>query len=171
MITDQTKIDGLASALGIALDEDNAKTELEKKRAIALKQTDGDKANTDANYAREVIYETIQKANESIDQLMEIARESMSARHYEVLAALLVNNANIAEKLLKIHADKQKVQNNAINLERNLLNAPGTQQALPGNTIVNIDKAVFTGTTTELLDMIRKVNPTRLQDQSAEDTE
>jgi len=158
----------LASALGVVLDEDNAKTEREKKRALALKLTDGDKANVDANYAREVIYQTIEDSNKAIEQLMEVARESMSARHYEVLAALLVNNASVAEKLLKIHSDKQKVQNNAINLERNLLNAPNA--TAPANTTyVNIDKAVFTGSTTELLNMIRDVKPTAIQDQTGTD--
>jgi hypothetical protein len=144
----------LASALGIVLTEDQARSDAEKKRAIALTQTEEDKANSDASYARETVYSMIQKNNEAIDQLMEIARESMNPRAFEVLAGMIETNVNAADRLLKIHADKQKVQNNAINLERN--KAAGNA-ALPGTTIINSNTNIaFVGSTTELLKMIKQ---------------
>lgn len=157
----------LASALGVVLDQDNAKTELEKKRVIAATMSDADKANTDATVARETLYEMIQKGAQAIDNLIDVARESMSARHYEVLAALMNNQSHYADLLLKIQSDKQKVANNAINLERNRLQSANTPLSQGGNTNVLIQNAVFTGTTTELLELIKSANPTALLDQDA----
>jgi hypothetical protein len=161
----------LATALGIVLDEDNAKTEQEKKRAIAATQTDADRANTDANFAREILYDVEVKSAEAVEQLLQIAQESMSARHYEVLAQLLSHRGANAERYLKIHADKQKVQNNAINLVRNEMSAPNALPASNVTNIVNIDKAVFTGTTAELLELVRTASPAQLLDQTGLDAE
>lgn len=173
----------LASALGIALKEDNAIEEnVQLKQQLAAAQANtvptvtvispsaalvDVKVHQDADTARDTLLAMIDKNNKSIDQLMEIARESMTPRAYEVVGNLIRHNADIAEKLLKIHADKQKVQNNAINLMHNEMqaNTPGS-----GNTnIINIDKAVFTGTTSDLLTLVRDATPIQLQDQSAED--
>jgi hypothetical protein len=95
----------------------------------------------------------------------------MQPRAYEVLAQLIRHNADISEKLLKIHNDKTIVANNTINLARNRNNFTGANTGPGGNTtnIVNIDKAVFTGTTAELLELIRTAAPNTLQDQSVPD--
>jgi hypothetical protein len=138
----------LASALGVILAADQAKSDIELKRTEAATIPDGQKANNDANFARETLYDMITKSNESIVELMRVAKESMSARHYEVLAQMINGNAIMADKLLKIHADHQTVQNNAINLVRN------QGGATPGGN-VHIDKAVFVGTTNDLLAMVR----------------
>lgn len=139
----------LASALGVILAADQAKSDIELKRTEAATIPDGQKANNDANFARETLYDMINKSNESIVELMRVAKESMSARHYEVLAQMITGNAVIADKLLKIHTDHQVVQNNAINLVRNQGGLAG-----PGGN-VHIDKAVFVGTTNDLLAMVR----------------
>lgn len=138
----------LASALGVILAADQAKSDIELKRTEAATIPDGAKANNDANYARETIYDMIQKSNESIVELLKVAKQSMSARHYEVLAQMITGNGVLADKLLKIHADHQTVQNNAINLVRN-------QGGIAPGANVNIDKAVFVGTTNDLLAMVR----------------
>lgn len=138
----------LASALGVILAADQAKSDVELKRSEAATIDTEQKANNDANFARETLYDMINKSNENIVELMRVAKESMSARHYEVLTQMIFNNAQMADKLLKIHTDHQVVQNNAINLVRN-----------KGGTIaggnVNIEKAVFVGTTNDLLAMVR----------------
>ena len=159
----------LASALGIVLAQDQAKSDNEKKRAIALTQSRMDKANSDSDYARETVYSMIQKNSEAIDQLMDIARESMNPRAFEVLAGLIQTNVDAADRLLKIQADSQKVANNQINLERNQAAAANAQPAIGGNTNIYVDKAVFTGTTAELLDMLKTAQPTEMLNQDAID--
>jgi len=138
----------LASALGVILAADQVKSDIELKKTVAASLPPETKANNDAEFARETLYDMINKSNESIVELMRVAKESMSARHYEVLAQMINGNAIMADKLFKIHADHQIVQNNAINLARN------KGGAVPGSN-VHIDKAVFVGTTNELLAMVR----------------
>jgi hypothetical protein len=180
----------LASALGIVLQEDQEAQETiriaaEEAAAAAAKAlipvapptiTDmikvDVKVDNDADTARDTLLNMIGKNNTAIDQLLDIARESMTPRAYEVVGNLIRHNADIAEKLLKIHADKQKVQNNAINLVRNEQQFTGNTPNPTGNTnIVNIDKAVFTGTTSELLELVRTAKPVIIFDQTAEDDE
>ncbi len=147
----------LASALSVILAEDQAKSDLELKRTLAANISDDVKANNDANFARETLYNMILVSNDAVANLVRVAGESQSARHYEVLAQLINGNAIMSEKLLKVLQDKQVVQNNAINLIRN----QGGQ--LPtGN--VNIDKAVFVGTTNELLKMIKSTTVQQIID-------
>jgi Terminase DNA packaging enzyme len=151
----------LASALGVILAADQAKSDVELKRTLAATLPDEEKANNDANFARENLYNLINQSNVSIVEIMKIAKESMSARHYEVLALLLQTNAKMTEQMVKINADKQLIQNNAINLERNRGGATGG----PGSN-VHIQNAVFVGTTKELLTMVKST-----QDQQAIDVE
>jgi len=139
----------LASALGVILAADQAKTDLELKRSLAAALPDDQKASIDADFARENLYSLIQKSTVSIDRLSEIAKETSSARHYEVLSLLMQTNLKMAETLIKIQIDRQIAQNNAINLERN---RGGT--GAPGSN-VHIQNAVFVGTTKELLAMVK----------------
>lgn len=145
----------LASALGVILAADQAKSDIELKRTEAATIPDGVKANNDANFARETLYDMITKSNEAIVELMRVSKESMSARHYEVLAQMINGNAIIADKLLKIHTDHQIVQNNAINLVRN-------QGGITPGGNVHIDKAVFVGTTNDLLAMVRNAQENQM---------
>lgn len=98
---------------------------------------------SDADYARNNAIEIIEKGSEALDQAMELARESAHPRMYEVLGQLLKIQSDNVDKLLKIHQDKLKLNSNT----------PQQQQTITCN--VFIDKAVFTGTTTQLLEMMR----------------
>ncbi len=157
----------MAAALGVVLANNQEKEETEQRRALAESQSVVEKAKTDADFARETLYDTLRKNNEAIEELMKVSRESMSARHYEVLAAMLRHNADISEKLLKIHADHQKVQNNAITLVNNARQS-NTNPGL-GNTTLQVQNAVFVGTTADLLTMVRDVRPVVIEDQDDAD--
>jgi hypothetical protein len=172
----------LASALGITLADDQAKLKAEAEAAAKanlptiIVQADsltGQKVEDDAELARNTLHAMIEKNNTAIDQLLDISRESMQPRAYEVLAQLIRHNADISEKLLKIHNDKTIVANNTINLARNRNNFTGANTGpggtTSGNTFVSINNAVFTGTTAELLEMIRTAAPNQLLDQSVPD--
>jgi hypothetical protein len=170
----------LASALGIALQEDQEQQAVIEAEAAAAALPvvivppdiiQEKKVDDDAELARQTLHDMIDKNNLAITQLLEISRETQQPRAYEVLASLIRHNADISEKLLKIHNDKTIVANNTINLARNKNAFLGTNAASSGNTtnIVNIDKAVFTGTTAELLDLIRTAVPHQVADQSVPD--
>ena len=97
--------------------------------------------NPDANYSRANYYNLIEKGNEALDGILEVARESQHPRAYEVAANMIKNLSDVTEKLMIL----QKQQKDLIPKEQ--------QAASPTN--INVDKAVFVGSTTELLKQLK----------------
>jgi Terminase DNA packaging enzyme len=110
-----------------------------------------DRVPGDADYVRSNMIEIIERGSESVDQAMELARESQHPRAFEVLAQLLKVQADNVDKLLKIHADVKK------------LNAPDeyAEGSVTTNT-TNIANAIFVGTSNDLVRMMRREHTTPL---------
>jgi len=96
--------------------------------------------NPDAHYSRANYYNLIEKGNEALDGILEVARESQHPRAYEVAANMIKNLSDVTEKLMIL----QKQQKDLI---------PKEQQAQTQN--INVDKAVFVGSTAELLKQLK----------------
>lgn len=92
----------------------------------------------DAQLARENIKDLVNKGNRAIEELAVVARDSQHPRAYEVMAGMLKNLADMNKDLLQIHKQKQEIMG-----ETN------------SNKDVNIDKAVFVGSTAELMKLIK----------------
>ena len=92
----------------------------------------------DAEYARQNLRTVIQKGNDAADHIVEIAKQSEHPRAFEVAAGLLKNLADMNKDLLEIQKRKQDLQPKQI-----------TQQN------INVDKAVFIGSTSELIKQLR----------------
>ena len=92
----------------------------------------------DAEYARVNIRALITKGNLAMDNLLHVAKESEHPRAYEVAAGLIKNLADLNKDLLEIQKRKRDLD--------------PTQSK--GNT-TNIDKAVFVGSTTELVKFLK----------------
>jgi hypothetical protein len=92
----------------------------------------------DAEYARQNLRTLIQKGNDAADHIVEIAKQSEHPRAFEVAAGLLKNLADMNKDLLEIQKRKQDLQPKQI-----------TQQN------INVDKAVFIGSTSELIKQLR----------------
>lgn len=97
-----------------------------------------DVVETDANYARENIKTLIDTGNKALNDLAYVANQSESPRAYEVLANMMKNLTEMNKDLLQLQKTKREL-------------APQSEVAKG----VNIDKAVFVGSTTELLKMIK----------------
>jgi hypothetical protein len=97
-----------------------------------------DIVETDANYARENIKTLIDTGNKALNDLAYVANQSESPRAYEVLANMMKNLTEMNKDLLQLQKTKREL-------------APQSEAAKG----VNIDKAVFVGSTTELLKMIK----------------
>ena len=97
-----------------------------------------DAVETDANYARENIRTLIDTGNKALNDLAYVANQSESPRAYEVLANMMKNLTEMNKDLLQLQKTKREL-------------APQSEAAKG----VNIDKAVFVGSTTELLKMIK----------------
>jgi hypothetical protein len=97
-----------------------------------------DSIDDDAEYARQNIRGLIEKGNDAADHIVEIAKQSEHPRAFEVAAGLLKNLADMNKDLLEIQKRKQDLQPKQI-----------TQQN------INVDKAVFIGSTSELIKQLR----------------
>lgn len=99
----------------------------------------------DAEFARTNIKSLINSGSVAMNELLVVARDSQHPRAYEVAANMLKSLADLNKDLLEIQKKK-----------RDLLIVPGQQNTDPNN--VNIDKAVFVGSTSELLKLIKQSN-------------
>lgn len=110
----------------------------EKDKPITIHQSSEE--NPDAHYSRANYYNLIEKGNEALDGILEVARESQHPRAYEVAANMIKNLSDVTEKLMIL----QKQQKDLV---------PKEQQAQTQN--INVDKAVFVGSTAELLKQLK----------------
>ena len=93
----------------------------------------------DAEFARTNIRDLISKGNTAIDNLLLVANASEHPRAYEVAAGLIKNLADLNKDLLEIQKRKRDLD--------------PTQSK--SNSTTNIDKAVFVGSTTELVKFLK----------------
>jgi Terminase DNA packaging enzyme len=93
---------------------------------------------TDTDFARKNIRELIQKGGNAIDDLLQVAKHSESPRAYEVAANLIKNLSDLNKDLLEVQKRK-----------KDLVADKGSSKD------VNIDKAVFVGSTAELMKLIK----------------
>jgi hypothetical protein len=116
----------------INLEENNVASEL------VVSET-SNPVETDAEIARQNIKELLNKGGRAIDELAIVARDSQHPRAYEVMAGMLKNLADMNKDLLEI----QKKKHDLIGVKAD-------------SKDVNIDKAIFVGSTTELMKLIKK---------------
>ncbi|HAW04685.1 MAG TPA: terminase [Saprospirales bacterium] len=99
----------------------------------------GTNTKTDSDYqkVRKQFYDLAEQGDEAIELMLDLARESEHPRAFEVLGQLIKNNAEIGEKILKLHKSKK---------EQDKDDTP----ALTGT-----NNNVFIGSTAELQKMLR----------------
>ena len=100
----------------------------------------GDVIQDDANLARSNIKELIDKGGNAIDNLLMVAQQSEHPRAYEVAANFIKTLADLNKDLLEIQKKKQDLQ-------------PKEATTKAG---INVEQAVFVGSTAELLKQIRE---------------
>ena len=120
--TDSVDIDAITK-------EDNRKNNLQKLT---------DDVSKDYDYTRGNLYSLIEKGQEAINGIMEVAGETASPRAYEVAGQLIKSVADTTDKLADLHKKLKEID------EDN----PKQQ-----NTVTN--NALFVGSTSELSKMIK----------------
>ena len=96
--------------------------------------------NPDADYSRSNYYNLIEKGNEALEGILEVAKESQHPRAYEVAANMIKNLSDVTEKLMILQKQQQELK---------------PKDELAGPTNINVDKAVFVGSTAELLRQLK----------------
>jgi hypothetical protein len=94
--------------------------------------------DADAEFARTNMRSLIDNGNRALTELASVANQSESPRAYEVLATMMKNLAEMNKDLLELQKRKKEL-------------APQSESSKG----VNVDKAIFVGSTTELLKMIK----------------
>jgi hypothetical protein len=112
---------------------------VQEDKPITIHQSDEN--NPDANYSRANYYNLIEKGNEALDGILEVAKESQHPRAYEVAANMIKNLSDVTEKLMILQKQQKE------------LNPQKAEQQGPTN--INVDKAVFVGSTAELLKQLK----------------
>jgi hypothetical protein len=100
--------------------------------------SDADDIKKDYEYARGNLYSLVEKGQEAINGMLELAQESEMPRAYEVLGQLIKTTTETTEKLMALHKIKKDVE----------------EDAPKGPTTVN--NALFVGSTTELAKLLKQ---------------
>lgn len=94
-------------------------------------------AKADFDYSRMNYYNLIERGNEALDGIMQVAKESQHPRAYEVAGNMLKNLSDMTDKLLQLQHQMKQLE--------------GQKQ----ETNVTVEKAVFVGSTADLLKKIK----------------
>ena len=68
------------------------------------------KVDSDYERVRRDLFDLAGQGDEAIELMLELARESEHPRAFEVLGQLIKQNAEIGEKILKLHKTKKEVE-------------------------------------------------------------
>ena len=107
-------------------------TELQKS------QTRAENVEKDYDYTRGNLYSLIEKGQEAINGIMEVAGETASPRAYEVAGQLIQSVADTTDKLADLHKKVKDIE----------ADNPKTQSTVTNN-------ALFVGSTSELSKMLK----------------
>lgn len=104
-----------------------------------IKPIKSDDIKRDYEYTRANLYSLIEKGQEAIDGIMEIAGEGGSARAYEVAGQLIKSVGDVTDKLIDLQKKLKEVEEDTIKTTNNVTN-----------------NAVFVGSTSELSKLLKQ---------------
>tara|TARA_B100000214_G_scaffold287709_1_gene217308 strand:+ start:69 stop:422 length:354 start_codon:yes stop_codon:yes gene_type:complete len=104
-----------------------------------VKKTETDDVKKDYDYTRANLYSLIEKGQESLNGVLEVAGETASPRAYEVAGQIIKSVADTTDKLMEL---QKKVKD----VEEDKKQSP--------NTVTN--NALFVGSTSELSKMLKQ---------------
>ena len=107
-------------------------------KVIVPRPKDDEDVSADYKYSRENFYNLVERGQDAIDGILELAKESEHPRTYEVAGQLIKNVGEVTEKLL--------------DLQRKLKDL----KEVPNSAPKNVTNALFVGSTAELQKMIKK---------------
>jgi len=68
-----------------------------------------DNVSNDYNYSRQTYYDLIEKGKESLDLMIEVARESEHPRAFEVLSGMIKNVSDVNDKLMDLNKKNKDI--------------------------------------------------------------
>ena len=104
------------------------------KKAPDVKMTETD-LTSDYDFSRDQYHTLVNKGNDALDELLAVAKESESARAYEVAAMLIRNLSDTTKELLQLQKTKKEIEKD--------VKDPHT-----------VNNSLFIGSTKELQDLL-----------------
>lgn len=132
--------DSLEIETSIVTIEDSSVTEVIPNTKEPKETVDLDQIQKDYEYSRGNLYSLVEKGQEAINGILELAQESDSPRAYEVAGQLIKSVADTTDKL--------------IDLQKKMKDLHENQPKGP----TNVTNALFVGSTTELSKLLKNNN-------------
>jgi hypothetical protein len=139
-MTDTGKFDSIDRTFNIG-GEMEVVSEVEVKPADIVPQKDPKSLNDiddDYKYTRSHLYSLIEKGQEAINGILELAHESEMPRAYEVAGQLIKNVGDITDKLMDLQKKLKDVESDS-----------------PSKGPTNVTNALFVGSTADLAKLIK----------------
>ena len=136
-----SKFDAINDSLDIEV-VDEEESPIAKKESKAVDKDKKDSVR-DYEYTRGNLYSLIEKGQEALDSIMEVAQEGQQPRAFEVVSQLIKNVADTTDKLVDL---QQKMKN----LEAEDPKGPST-----------VNNALFVGSTAELQKLLKNKSGTK----------
>ena len=126
------------NALGIT--HDIAQQLVHPKPIVRRPDEDSDHADVDYKYSRENFYNLVERGQDAIDGILEVAKEGEHPRAYEVVGQLIKNVSEVTEKLVDLQEKMKKLKE------------------VPDSAPKNVPKALFIGSTKELQNLLKEMS-------------
>jgi len=109
-----------------------------KPSTLTIKRDDKlDDVDSDYKYQRENFYNLIERGQDAIDGILEVAKQSDHPRSYEVAWNLISQVAEVTEKLSRLQSSMKRLKE------------------VPSNAPKNVTNALYVGSTAELQKLLK----------------
>ena len=112
-------------------------TEIKPESTPRVIPKSGKDDDIDYNYARENYYNLIERNQDAIEEMLEIAKQSEHPRAFEVVGQLIKSGLDANKELMTLHKTKKE-----LSMEK-------------GGTTTNVNNAVFVGSTADLQKLLK----------------
>ena len=134
-----TNYDPIDEALNVKSEIIPTPEDVVSKKKNEIKKVEGKDIGKDYDYTRGNLYSLIEKGQEAINGIMEVAGETASPRAYEVAGQLIKSVADTTDKLMDLQKKVKEVEEDANKTTNNVTN-----------------NALFVGSTSELSKMLKQ---------------
>ena len=131
-MTQDTRIDEILEITSLV-----PTTELKPEPPARIIPKSGKDDDIDYNYARENYYNLIERNQDAIEEMLEIAKQSEHPRAFEVVGQLIKSGLDANKELMGLHKTKKE-----LSIEKS-------------STTTNVNNAVFVGSTAELQKLLK----------------
>ena len=134
-MSNQTEI--LDNVLGITDVVETTVRDVTPQKPVVVPETSEQDVDNDYKYQRENFYQLVERGQDAIEGILDLAREGEHPRAYEVAGNLIKQVADVTEKLGDLQGKMKKLKE------------------VPNSAPKNVTNALFVGSTAELQKMLK----------------